>query len=202
MGGDAVDHQQDAGTVITIPEIRDREVAEFAGCCVGQEALGAKSDLGANVSAAVGARFLRHHKEDDARVSRGIARIPLPSHTPLATDLKPDFLDGPSLEIGKRHHDDLAAGLRLHVVDDRRDGGRLVRRDDVREVVDVADRRGELEPRRLSAPSGRRCQRGENEERERADVHGRSLSRSFPGWKAAVGRAARKAPIGGGPACT
>ena len=102
---------------------------------------------------------------------------------PTATDLKPDFLDRPPLEIRQRDDDDLAAGLRLHVVDDRRDGGRLVRRNDVREVVDVADRRGKLEPLRLGAPLGHRYQRGENEERERADVHGRRLSRSFPGWK-------------------
>src|SRR5262249_38760513 len=72
----------------------------------------------------------------------------------------------------------------FHVLDDRRDRGRLVGRDHAGEIVDVSDRIGELQSLRLSARATREDrERGGNEERERAGVHGRRLSGSFPWWK-------------------
>src|SRR5262245_39635871 len=143
---DARRHQLQTGAVVLLAEERHRLVAELPRGRVGEESLSAKTNFGADVAAAVLRCLLRNEENDDARVARGIPRFCFFADLPLATDSKPDFFDRPAAEIRERDDDDLAARLRANVGDDALHPTRVLRRDDVREVVDVSTGRRDLQP--------------------------------------------------------
>src|SRR5262245_60541254 len=143
---DARRHQRQAGAVVLLAEERHRFVAEPTRGRVGDKTFRTKSNFGAYVATSVLRRLLRNEENDHARVARGIPGISLFADLPLATDLKRHFFERPAAEIRERDNDDLAARLRAHVGDDALHPTRVLRRDDVREVVDVSTGRRDLQP--------------------------------------------------------
>jgi len=175
--GDAQRHQLDAAPVVRAAKEWNRLVADLTRRRIGDESFGAVSSLDADVPSTVSARLFWNDEDDDARVARRITRLRILTHLPLSADPQPDFFDGPAAEIGKRDDDDFATGFRAHVVDDALHRGGVRGGDDVREVVDVALRRRQLQSLQCD---GEHRVRNEQQSRE-GHVDGyRSLTRDRP----------------------
>ena len=108
---DQVDPAGQAGAIVLTGEVRRHRIADPAHPGIGEEALGAASGGDEDLPRTGPVILQGHEQHRDARVLGRIAGFAFGADAPLAPDLEGYVRGGTVVDIGERHHGDLAPRL-------------------------------------------------------------------------------------------